>query len=554
MANRIIPMEKNGDNYIVYLNPRTTKLLWEIMEHPDNDLIQFITRYGNLVAQDQSSLPSLVEVIKVDMTDEAARMNFIFAIKALSTDKEMGVEIYRGLARGSIPISTIKVKFEMEVVLGGTDSLNNATTVALTTERDPLDISSDEDEFKSIDNQAKVSKEPKLMIGFQPSMRFHEPGPINRGLKEKMKTVIVETYVPKAFPEQAYAKDINHSHIPDLDPYSRASKLEKLEISKKRLENLSSHSSVLAFIRELEAYIKSGVTKGIVVSTIADAKTKTMEFLAQRFNLTESETQNLTFDELRLLYAMKITRNMNEVAPTVAREDVLKSLKDAGSGRYASWNLSHMKTNNMDKAASFIAEIDLVMTDLFGEGEIDYYTMKLFTDGVKVHDKDGHEKWVRIIGSDDQFDNIRANIKKYATTWAEIKNILKVTAEEMDVDVLTRMNKGLLKEQKEQISKMLKAEERQAQEREKKAKDAAKNGDKKSVNQNQSGKPDGKKPLVCDICQGSHYAFDKDLKVITCEKHKDTDLTLKEHEKLKKDIEDKLAKRKKARAGRPSGG
>jgi hypothetical protein len=559
MEKRNMKIDKGlDDNYIVNLNMTVLNQLLRSLGYtskdPSTDILKFIGRYANL--KEQPGQPILAEALNLDMTNILAVIEFAQAIKLLASNEDMGLEIYEGIIKSTIPAERVKVNFEILLVEDG-------PTIAGTTVRDPDDISiNDDDDFKSIEavNQelrfkmpgrraSRVGRqEPVPVIGFQPSARVEGTGPINIGLKEKKNTVIKEVFIPKAYEEQPFAKEINHETIPDIDSYSRASKLDKIDISKKRLENLSSTPLVLAFVRELEAYIKSGVTKGIVVSTVADAKQRTMEFIAERFNLSDEETQNLTFDELRMLYAWKITRNMDEVAPIQAREEVAKALKE--NGKYSTFGLAHMKTNNADKAASFIADIDQVMSSLFGDGKIDVFTMKIFTDGIKVHDKEGNEKKIRIIGSDKELDNIRANIKLYASTWPEIKNILKATAVEMDADVQTRIDKGMLQEQKDQISRMIKSEERQALEREKERDKRAKDGDRKRVNQNQSGKQDDKRPLACDICGGPHYAFDKGLTAITCEKHKDTDLSKQGNEKLKKDIEDKMAKRKRDREAR----
>jgi hypothetical protein len=194
------------DNYIVNLNMTVLNQLLRSLGYtskdPSTDILKFIGRYANL--KEQPGQPVLAEALNLDMTNILAVIEFAQAIKLLASNEDMGLEIYEGIVKSTIPAERIKVNFEILLVEDG-------PTIAGTTVRDPDDISiSDDDDFKSIEavNQelqfkmpgrraSRVGRqEPVPVIGFQPSARVEGTGPINIGLKEKKNTVIKEVYIP----------------------------------------------------------------------------------------------------------------------------------------------------------------------------------------------------------------------------------------------------------------------------------------------------------------------------------------------------------------------
>ena len=115
METRTMNIVKDGGIYIAHLNITTLKLLWKILNKTDitnTELIKCITRYGNLM--DQPSLPSLAEVVNLDIADRKKVIDFAYAIRLLAGNTDTAFEVYGGISLGTLPVKEPRLILQLE--------------------------------------------------------------------------------------------------------------------------------------------------------------------------------------------------------------------------------------------------------------------------------------------------------------------------------------------------------------------------------------------------------------------------------------------------------
>jgi hypothetical protein len=497
--------------YVVHLGPRTLAAL--ISSYKEGMSIKEVLRsfYTN------SANPSFERILQWDPVRDADEATFFLGLlKRHSYDKDIGIELSKGIKDKSILLSDIHMSFDplmddgsakYDMVAGDRNGAESGTV--------KLD-----DELDSHRRSIGTKVRP-VIPGIQPT----EDGDI----KDKPYVELQDRWEKETRGWPPWLPPMNEEGIPKLTESEKQTR-EPMRITKLDLMKLKNKGAYQAMANKVRVHLLTGVAEGRYVLGYSGDDGQTREYIKERFGLTEQQLTNLTYKDFMWLCIIEGTEDLSILKTNVIYRRLIESLKTS-RGFLVTYVPKEDSLGNQESASNFIAAANPVLSPI--DGVLPRLIKDAFTKGVTVGDP---PKRIYLIGSSQEQDNLRQDIRETDyCTWADIKHIIKTKAAETDQLVERDISTGRKEVLTAQIKKSLATEETR--------KAAA---EKNRVNQLASGAGAKQEEGTCAICGNrGHWAVDKMGDNITCSTHNEE--AIKKNSSLLKKANDALKHRKETR-------